>query len=295
MELVSGPDVGGGFLFQLTRARAEPRATYTVHAQEGGLDGGVEAAGTPADVGFSLLPAMCPIGGRRCYHRTFEVTVAEHARMRFAYNRMRFVIGPMLEQRAGRRAVPFAEGAATALARIAPAMAAAGAPWMVGGSGAAALGGAGIAPTDLDLLTDRDGVDRVAEALEEFLIEPPAITEWPNGGARRAARAFVGTLTEGLRVEWAEPASDRAASGDEAGEWTAATMARARSVRWRDLSVPVAPPEFALATALRRSDERRTAAILASRPASAFDAERLDTLLADAPEARARGRALLRS
>ncbi|HEV2165927.1 MAG TPA: hypothetical protein VGS23_02945, partial [Thermoplasmata archaeon] len=37
----------------------------------------------------------------------------------------------------------------------------------------------------------------------EYLVEPPAETVW--GGRRLvAARAFIGSLREGTRVEWAE-------------------------------------------------------------------------------------------
>lgn len=282
MELVSGPDVGGGFLFQLTRVRAEPLATYTVHAQDGGLDGGNPPAGTPADVGFRPAAGMCPIGGRRCYHREFAIPLAENSRVRFAYNRLRFVIGPMLEQRVGRRPVGYAEGIATTLSRIAGALGPTHIPWMVGGSTAAALRGAAIAPRDVDLLTGPEGVDAIAGALEEFLVEPPAVTAWGDEAPRRAARAFVGTLTDGLRVEWAEPPVPAPA------EWSAHALQRPERVRWGELEVPVAPIEYALANALRAANAERTRAILAVRPPTSIDRGLLDALLEDAAEGRAR-------
>ena len=278
MELVSGPDVGGGFLFQLTRERAEPLATYTVHAQEGGLDGGNPPAGTPADVGFARASGMCPIGGRRCFHRTFAVPILENARVRFAYNRLRFVIGPMLEQRAGRRPVRYAEGLDTALPRIADALGASQAPWMVGGSAGAELQGAAIGPRDLDLVTTADGVRTVGAALEEFLIEAPAQTRWADGVERLAARAFVGTLTDGLLVEWAEAVAD-------GGEWSRATMGRATLVDRKGVKVPVAPIEFALAKALKLGDADRQSAILRAVPRTHLDPVLVAGLLADDPAA----------
>lgn len=293
MELVSGPDVGGGFLFQLTRERGEPLAVYTVHAQEGGLDGGDLPSGTPAEVGFQLAAGMCSIGGRRCYHRTYELPLSENARVRFAYNRLRFVIGPMLEQRAGRRPVPYDEGIATALPRIARALGPAGTPWMIGGSSAAAFDGAAVMPHDVDLLTDRAGVDAIAGALEEFVIEPPALTRWADGPPRLAAKAFVGTLTDGLRVEWAEPWPDGAPTPPAEAEWTAATLGRARSVSWHGETIPIAPIEYALAAALRRSDDARVRAILAARAPATLDRGLLDGLLTGDRNARSRALAAL--
>lgn len=281
MELVSGPDVGGGFLFQLTRERTEPLTTYTVHAQEGGLDGGERPAGTPADVGFERAPGMCTIGGRRCYHRAYGVPLLEHTRVRFAYNRMRFVIGPMLEQRIGRRPVRYAEGLETVLPRIAHALGPAGIPWMVGGSAGAELQGAAILPRDVDMVTTADGVRAVAGVLEEFLIEPPAQTHWADGAERAAARAFVGTLTDGVRVEWAEAVAKE-------GEWSPATMARARVVARGGIDVRVAPIEYALAKALKRADADRSAAILRAVPRTQLDPALVEGLLAEDPEAQRR-------
>lgn len=281
MELVSGPDVGGGFLFQLTRERTEPLATYTVHAQEGGLDGGERPAGTPADVGFERAPGMCSIGGRRCYHRSYGVPLLEHARVRFAYNRMRFVIGPMLEQRVGRRPARYAEGLDVALPRIAQALGGARIPWMVGGSAGAELRGAAIVPRDLDLVTTAEGVSAVAAGLEEFLIEPPSQTHWSDGVERRAARAFVGTLQDGLRVEWAEAVAPT-------GEWSRPTMAGAQVVVRKGVEVPVAPVEFCLAKAFQRGDAERWGAILAALPRSQLDPDLVAGLLAGDPVAQAR-------
>lgn len=279
MELVSGPDVGGGFLFQLTRERTEPLALYTVHAQEGGLDGGEQPAGTPADVGFERAPGMCSIGGRRCYHRTYGVPLLENTRVRFAYNRLRFVIGPMLEQRVGRRPVRYAEGLETALPRIAQALGPEKIPWMIGGSAGAELQGAVLEPRDVDIVTTADGVRAVAGVLEEFLVEPPARTHWADGVERSAARAFVGTLTDGLRVEWAEAVAP-------SGEWALSTMARASLVTRYGVQVPVAPIEYALAKALHLGERTRVEAILRAVPRPQLDAALVAELLADDPPAR---------
>jgi Aminoglycoside-2''-adenylyltransferase len=249
MELVSGPDLGGGFLFQLTAAPDGAETVYTVHAQEGGIDGGEAPAGSPAGLGFAEAVPPCPLGGRHCWHREFVVTDPDPLRIRFAYNRMRFVIGPMLRQRQPGSHVPFAAGLRETLARIAAPLNEAGVPWWVGGSAGLALLGAPVEPRDLDLATTRTGVHLMADALADALIEPEARTRWAGGPSRWAARAFVGTLRDGLRVEWAEPVAAPDPPGP-AIEWSAARFEGLETVRVEGHSVPVAPPEVPLVAAV---------------------------------------------
>jgi hypothetical protein len=203
LEMISGPDLGGGFLFQLTvdRAGALPRLTY--HAQEGGIDASGPPKGSPRPFGFRRSSSPCSIGGRDCYHRDFDLEESSVPRARLAYNRFRFVLAPMMDQQYGTASVPATAALTEVAGRIAALPAGQRPQWFVGGSGAALVQGVAASPHDLDLGCDRTGVDRIAEALQDYLIEPPAWTEWHPGRRVYAARAFVGTLRDGVRVEWA--------------------------------------------------------------------------------------------
>lgn len=246
MDLVSGPDVGGGFLFQLTVDASGALGRYVVHVQEGGIDGGEPPVASPATLGFTVASGMCPLGGRACWHREFELDRAEAMRVRFAYNRLRFVIRPMLEQRATGRPVPFQAGVTETVRRLKGSLAAQKIPWVIGGSAAPALLGASLAPLDLDLGTTREGVGAIAEALSEFLIEPAARTRWGTGPPRWAGRAFVGTFQEGLPVEWAEVSAGEEPATASALEWTTEALARPVVAHLGDEELPVVAPEYAL-------------------------------------------------
>jgi|GEM_PF-466090 len=277
MDLVSGPDVGGGYLFQLTVEHRGELDAFTVHAQEGGLDGADRATGSPALAGFSAATRACPIGGRYCWHRERLCPPATAMRVRFAYNRLRFVVGPLVAQRTGRTAVPFDATMREVVRRIVPSLASAGAPWVVGGSAAAALQGAAVTPGDIDLATTGPGVDLIAEALGEYLIDAVGTDPGEPAPNRRSARAFVGTFADGAVVEWGEFAPE-GADGVLEGEWRASVAAMGRSVDWGGSSVPVVPIEFAIAkAALRRPD--RLPALLAAARAGGIDRDRLERLL----------------
>lgn len=235
MELLSGPDLGGGYLFQLEVERSGDRARVTVHAQEGGLEAAVAPPASVRSLGFLPIAGGCPLGGRGCLHRRFDVPVATLARVRTTYNRARFVAAAALDQQAGTTDVPIAEGMRTLLDRLgtAPELV-----WFVGGDAAAWLHGVEGRPRSIVLGTDRPGVDGIAELLEEFLIEPAATTEWPDRPELYGARAFVGTLVRGVRVEWAAVPSGTL-------EWgLGGSSPRIRPVAWEGRSVRVAPLEF---------------------------------------------------
>ncbi len=289
MDLVSGPDVGGGFLFQLTSEPLGPMRRFTIHVQEGGLDGGEPPVAGPSALGFERASGMCPLGGRVCWHRELELPAEEAMRVRFAYNRLRFVIRPLLEQKAAGRPVPFAAGLAETVRRIAAPLKAAGIPWVIGGSAAPALLGAETAPRDLDLATTGEGVRVMAESLAEFLIEPAARTRWHAGPVRWAARAFVGTFQDGLPVEWAEalPAGTALPAGEL--EWTEETLAHPLTARVGDEEVPVAPPEYALVKSLVTGRKDRLSVLLRLIERRGPNLPLLDRLLTAAaipPEAR---------
>jgi len=131
--------------------------------------------------------------------------------------------------------------------------------WYVGGSMAARLLGANVAPHDIDLGTTRTGVDRIASLLTEYLIEPIAPTDWPGSGIVRGARAFVGTFQSGARVEWAFPIEPRAPLPFE--EWSGKVGdVRLLEASFRGRPIRVTRPEYAL---VRAYEKRRASDVTA--------------------------------
>jgi hypothetical protein len=247
-EMLSGPDLGAGFLHQLTTDRDGDRTTFTFHAQDGGQDANGPPKG-PLDVfGFAHPPSPCPFGGPRCWHRRFLLPFSDTARVRPCYNRNRFVLQTMIDQVYDHAPV----AVEPTLREVATRLAAAGIledDWLVGGSTGAWLLGAPVTPQDVDLAVRRSAVDRLGAALSEYLIEPTATTDWPGVGIVRAARAFVGTFVAGARVEWAVPLEP----GAPTSEWDLDSGASARIRVVRDgRVVPVARPEAALVRAARK-------------------------------------------
>ncbi|HYK92437.1 MAG TPA: hypothetical protein VEY07_00120 [Thermoplasmata archaeon] len=279
MEMVSGPDVGGGFLFQLTTDPRGENSLFTIHAQEGGLDGGEPTAGTPEHAGFEIHEGMCPVGGRQCWHREFELNSSEALRVRFAYNRLRFVMGSMLRQSDPAVTVPFDSGLREVVKRVVGPMRDAGEPWFIGGSAAPAILGARVEPRDLDLGTTRRGVQIIAEALGEYLIEPPARSDWGSASAWWGARAFVGTFKDGIRAEWAEARPGGSPRDGPEYEWSRPSLDQSVPSTVDEWPVRVAPPEIALVKSLHRGDERRTTAILELFRASRADRALFDQLV----------------
>lgn len=243
-EMFSGPDLGGGLLHQLTLDRDEGRVGFTFHAQDGGIDAGGPALGSPEAFGYATTPVACDFGGPRCWHRQFALPERESPRVRAAYNRMRFVMAPMLEQCYAGRA-PALDAALEEIAtRLSDPARGSPVPWYVGGSTAARLLGAKIVPMDIDLGTTRDGIDRIAAGISEYLIEPAAPTSWPRIGKVYAARAFVGTPKEGARVEWAHRPLDPA---DAEHEWSGElSVVRTEPVEFRGFTIRATRPEYAL-------------------------------------------------
>ena len=275
MELLSGPDLGAGFLFQLTVDRSPPDAELTYHAQEGGIDASGPPKGSPTPFGFRLSTAACPIGGRECYHRRFEIREEDAASARLVYNRFRFVMAARLEQQYRGAPIPFDAG----LTEVAGRLRAAGARWFVGGSAAARLQGVAVEPHDLDLGTDARGVGLIAEALRDYLIEPVGRSIDDRGKGRRGARAYVGTLLSGVAVEWAEvgPPDGPTPGWSEFDRPFEEVPLRVGSLG--GLEVPVVPLEFPLVRAAVRHDRSRVAAIQARRGGSAPEATLLRELL----------------
>ncbi len=208
-EMISGPDLGGGYLHQLSIDRRDDVTTFTHHAQEGGQDAGGPPVGALDVLGFVHPPVACMFGGPRCWHRRYLLPFAATPRVRFAYQRSRFVLETMLRQAWDLEPVPFEAALGELRQRIAAPLRDEGIEWYVAGSGAVKLAGGGGEPHDIDLGVGRAGVDRLGSLLAEYLIEPVAPTDGPAGAIRLGGRAFVGTPRQGARVEWSVPIESR--------------------------------------------------------------------------------------
>lgn len=201
-EMVSGPDLGGGFLFQLSLDRGEHTTSFTFHAQEGGQDANGPPRGSPTPLDFLPTPAPCQFGGPRCWHRPFVLDPTEALRVRVAYNRMRFVIEAMIDQVYGAAPVPLEASLTEFLQRVAPELAPIDARWSLDARTGQWLHGSADPPLSITLRTTVQGVDRLSEVWSDFLIEPTGWTELPAGQTVYGAAAFLGTIRSGARWRW---------------------------------------------------------------------------------------------
>jgi hypothetical protein len=240
-EMLSGPDLGAGFLHQLTTDRDGDRTSYTYHAQDGGADANGPPKG-PLDVlGFVHPSFPCQFGGPRCWHRRFLLPFSETPRVRACYNRNRFVLQAMIDQAYEGAPADIEGSLAEVVARLrAPASGVSGSDWRVDGAAGAWVLGAPVAPREIDLGCVREAIDALGAALAEYLIEPVATTDRPPDRIVRGARAFVGSFSKGARVEWSVPI-DR--PGPVPG---AEATVRSLSVPFRNGPLIVARPEYAL-------------------------------------------------
>lgn len=280
-EMVSGPDLGGGFLHQLTTQGTGPASLFIHHVQLGGADAGGPPVGDPVPFGFSPAPAMCPFGGRQCWHREYLLDGADVAHVRAAYNRWRFVASTLLAQRYRHGHRPIATAVAGLVDTLGPDLEHQGLPWYIGGSAGLWIRGIDLEPMDIDIGTDCSGARRIAERLGPFLIEPFARTRWSEGGERWGARAFLGTLQEGMLVEWSTSPSATSPRGS-GREWAIAEGEFAiESIEWAGRRVPVSPAEFALVRCAERERWDRVTEIADRLSHAAWDHTRLARLLAD--------------
>jgi len=277
-EMLSGPDLGAGYLHQLSLDREDDRTIFSYHAQEGGADANGPPKG-PLDVfGFVHPASPCMFGGPRCWHRRFLLPFAETSRVRHAYNRSRFVLETMLHQAYDGAVAAVPEALEEVVGRISTPLENDRVEWFVGGSTAAWLLGASVVPHDIDLGTTRAGVDRIAPLLAEYLIEPLAPTDWPRAGIVRGARAFVGTFVKGARVEWAVPIEPRGPVPFD--EWGGETSAvRLVDATYRGRPLKVSRPEYALVRALEKNRAADAESIAESVRRLGPDGELLDALL----------------
>jgi hypothetical protein len=288
-EMLSGPDLGAGFLHQLTTDRDGDRTTFTYHAQEGGQDANGPPKGPLDALGFTHPPSSCQFGGPRCWHRRFLLPFAETPKVRQCYNRSRFVLQTMIDQVYAGTPVAVGPALLEVVERLTKPGALDSADWYVGGSTAAWLLGAPVAPNDIDLGTSRTGVDQMGALFADYLIEPVATTDWPGRGIVRGARAFVGTFASGARVEWSlplEPGTEPALA-----EWSGRPgVTRLLSVPYQGRPIRVARPEYGLVRAAEKNATDRAEPLARLVQTIGPDMELLDTLLEHstlAPGARA--------
>ena len=281
-EMLSGPDLGAGFLHQLSTDRDGDRTTFTYHAQEGGQDANGPPKGPLDALGFVHPDSACQFGGPRCWHRRFLLPFAETPKVRQCYNRNRFVLQTMIDQAHDR--VPAA--IETSLGEVVDRLSRPGGPddpdWYVGGSTAAWLLGAAILPQDIDLGATRPGVDRLASLFADYLIEPVATTDWPGLGIVRGARAFVGTFAAGSRVEWAVPLESAPVAA--LAEWSGRPgVARLLGASFRGRPIRVTRPEYALVRAAEKKATARLELLGALVKQVGPDRELLGVLLERSP------------
>lgn len=269
-EMLSGPDTGGGFLFQLTVERSGTDAPgFTFHAQEGGEDAGGPPKGSPEPLGFAHPAAACMYGGPRCWHRHLRLPPEAAGAVRAAYTRMRSTFAVQIEQAARRRVAPIADGLRETFGRIAAPLEEARIPWFVGGSTGAWLQGARVEPRDIDIGTTEEGVRRIGELLEPYLVEPAApVASAPR--SRWSARAFVGTFLEGVRVEWASVDTTAPALREFEGE---DAFRRLVPVRFEGQALLVSRIEFSLVRWAARGETARVDALGAGGTAVPVDPE----------------------
>jgi hypothetical protein len=291
-QMLSGPDLGGGFLFQLTAETIGDRSRLAYHAQEGGMDASGPPKGSPVPFGFDRTTTPCEIGGRDCYHRTFELATELVPKARMSYNRMRFVTAPMLAQQYGGAEIPVRAAVEEITQRLTSAFAEHPDDWFFGGSVAAWLQGAAASPREIDLGADEPGVARIATALSDYLIEPLADTAWREVGPVVGARAYVGTLVSGVRVQWGRlPGGTRLRWTDLGAE---PREVAAGPVPLGDRMVRVSRPEYALVRASGRDDRTEEGAVAGWLRANGADLPLLDRLL-DSSGISTSGRARVRA
>lgn len=278
-EMISGPDLGGGYLHQLSIEQLEGTTTFTHHAQDGGQDAGGPPVG-PLDVlGFVHPPSPCMFGGPRCWHRRYLLPFSEASRVRFAYQRHRLVLGTMLRQALGLAPVAFEPALKELVGKIAVPLREERIEWYVAGSGAVRLAGGGGAPHDLDIGTTRAGAARLGQLLAEYLVEPVGPTDRPGGALVFGGRAFVGTPREGARVEWTVPLDSREPSRwEELVGVPGVTRTIALPFEGGE-TVRVSRPEYALVRAVARGRRDVSEAALVALRQVGVDTALLDELL----------------
>jgi hypothetical protein len=201
-RLVSGPDLGAGFLFQLSFDRDGSGRSFAFHAQDGGADAAGPPIGPPDFLDYRRPGSACMFGGPRCWERRFFLEESALVRARATYNRTRFCMAAMLGHQYEGTPVPFEAGLEEFLRACDAMLRATGTPYRVTGPAAAWLRGRPGTPAILRVEVGLGGAEQIGRALEPLLIEPVARRS-PEEGT--GGRAFLGTFKAGLRVDFGEP------------------------------------------------------------------------------------------
>ena len=277
-ELLSGPDLGGGYLHQLSIDREGDATLFTHHAQEGGQDAGGPPVGELGALGFARTAVPCMFGGPRCWHRRYLLPFSAAPRVRAAYQRHRFVLDRMLRQLAGESPIAIDDALLELIRRVAAPLSVESVPWYIAGSTSVRLLAGAGAPRDIDVGTTRAGVDRLGALLADYLVEPVGPTDWPVGRLVVGARAFVGSPRSGARVEWAVPLAP-----DEPQQWEefapTAGVTRTMPARFGTVELLVSRPEYALVRAAEKDRPASVTAALAAIRRVGLDGDLLDVLL----------------
>jgi hypothetical protein len=276
-EMISGPDLGAGYLHQLSIDR-EDETWFTYHAQEGGQDANGPPKGPLAPIGFVHPATACQFGGMRCWHRRFQLPAIDSARVRATYNRHRFVLQTTLDQLFADSPIPVEAALEELLTRIERPLDAEGVPFYVMGSAGAWLQRVPVRPRHIDLGTTERGVERIGELLKEYLIEPVAPTDWPGTSRLVGGRAFVGSLSSGMRVAWAVPHPEEPESTLMAeGAWR--EIAPLGEVGWAGHALRVSRLEFCVVRCAKRQDWDRLTQLGAGLHGRGPDPELLERLI----------------
>jgi hypothetical protein len=281
-QLLSGPDLGGGFLFQLTRDRSPLPLGYTFHLQEAGSDAANPPGGSPQSLGYAHPPATCMYGGPLCWEKHFAVGEEAATPVRLAYNRTRFVIGPLLAQASGTAPAAVGAGLRELLTRIVGALEETGVRWQITGSTAAWARGVPIEPFEINLQVERAGVRQIAELLGDYLVEPNHPTRTADRPPSEQGAAFVGTFREGIRVVWASLATDSEGRGPPA-ESGPGWIERRQYIEWEEFRLPVSPIEFELLHHAETARSEGLDPLLEYVTRNGFDGDLWDQALRGAP------------
>jgi len=223
--MVSGPDLGAGYLYQLSFDGDPPGPTFVFHAQDGGVDASGPPIGPLGFLGYRHPASACMFGGPRCWERSFALPESELVRARAAYQRTRFCMAALLGHEYEGTPVPFVEGLEEFLRRCDAPMRSAGVGYRIVGRGAAWLRRPEELPTILTVETRPGGAALLGKELEPLLLEPVA-DRGPEEGV--GGRAFLGTFRSGLRVDFGEPPP-----GAGRGDWSV------EELPWAGFAVPV--------------------------------------------------------
>ena len=190
---------------------------------------------TDRDEGFSF-----DVAGNKRMRKTVVANWREHGEA-------------VVEQAVGLRPVPWTD----ALREFLRSVDGSNVWWFLVGSGGLAVRGFDIAPGDLDIVTDRKGIDALTKIFRDQLLTPIVDTRgWLI--CELEARLFLGARLD--LVGEVRPAVD----DPQPRPFGPQAASRPEIVRWESFEVPVAPLDLQLVDELSRSRRSSAAQILRS-------------------------------